>query len=126
MLWDRCGGRCEVSGRSIEFETFDAHHRRPKGMGGTRRENRDNVECLLALHPDVHNLSPDSVHLFPGWSRPRGYLVSKHTDDPGQVPVWWRGCAWVLLTPDGSYQFLPRQLWGKPLPVKHMNGRVYR
>lgn len=24
-LWERCGGRCEVSGRLLDYDTFDMH-----------------------------------------------------------------------------------------------------
>ncbi len=107
QLWRRCGGRCEVSGVPLDFETFDAHHRRPKGMGGTDRPDRDDIENLLALDPAVHNGGPNSVHQNPRWSRPRGYLVSKHVEHPGMVPVLIGGRNWMLLGHDGQRYPLP-------------------
>lgn len=107
QLWARSGGRCEVSGRPLDFETFDAHHRRPKGMGGTTRANRDAIECLLALDPIVHNGGPQSVHGDPLWARARGYLVRKNVDYPEQVPVLIHGHYWMLLGRDGQRYPLP-------------------
>lgn len=107
LLFERAGGNCEITGVPLDFDTFDAHHRRPKGMGGTSRENRDAIECLLALDPVIHNGAPHSVHQDPAWSRPRGYLVRKHVEDPGQVPVLLLERYWVLLGGDGQYYPLP-------------------
>ncbi len=107
LLWERCKGRCEITGVPLQYDTFDAHHRRPKGMGGTTRGNRDNIECLLALDPIIHNGAPHSVHQDPQWSRPLGYLVSTYVDDPGQVPVALLERYWVLLGTDGLYHPLP-------------------
>lgn len=84
-------------------------------MGGTRRSDVHDLDNLLALAPFVHNLSPDSVHGNPAWSRPRGYLLRKDTANPGMVPVWLLGCRWVLLGKDGQYYRLPGE--NPPPPV---------
>lgn len=102
-LWMRSGGRCEVSGIPLDPLSWDAHHRRNKGMGGTYRENTDTLPNLLVTHPLVHNLRPDSVHGNPAWSAPLGYLLSKNIERPELVPVKLHGRAWVLLTADGGY-----------------------
>jgi hypothetical protein len=89
QLWARCGGRCEVSGTPLDFETFDAHRRRNKGMGGTSRLDTDLLSNLLALDPTVHNGGPGSVHADRAdVSGPRGWLVSKLSTEPlDRVPV---------------------------------------
>lgn len=76
-LWTRCQGRCEVSGRPLDRETFDAHHRRNKGMGGTYRPDTDTLPNLLALDPQVHNGGPGSVHADRPRSEEYGWLVPK-------------------------------------------------
>jgi hypothetical protein len=114
QVWRRCGGLCEVSGRPLDYYTFDMHHRRNKGMGGTSRPDRDDIENLLALEPEVHNGGPQSVHGNPLWSKPRGYLISKNADWPGGYPVWLHQLRWVLLGADGAYWPLPNPL---PPPV---------
>lgn len=106
-LWSRSGGRCEVSGRPLDFDTFDAHHRRPKGMGGTYRPDTDTVPNLLALHPEVHNGGPGSVHADRGRSELAGWLLPKDTATPRIFPVWHWTRVWVLLTESGGYVMLP-------------------
>lgn len=103
-LWRRCGGLCEVSGRPLDYDTFDMHHRRNKGMGGTRRPDVDELWNLLALDPQVHNGGPGSVHGRREWSHLRGYLVPKATAEHelAQWPVIVRG-RWVILGLTGYY-----------------------
>lgn len=118
QLWERSGGFCEVSGRPLDQESFDAHHRRLKGMGGTYRPLTDSLCNLLALDPEVHNGAPWSVHQNPRWSRPRGYLLSAHVDDDAMAatPVLYRGREWVVLLDDSTETGLleprsQRHLW---------------
>jgi hypothetical protein len=107
-LWERCGGLCEVSGLALDPDTFDAHHRRNKGMGGTSRDDRDAIYNLLALDPQVHNGGVNSVHGRRQWSEDRGYLVPKTLDYPGSWPVLLRGRWLVLLGSNGRYCPVPR------------------
>src|SRR4051812_16008653 len=77
-LWERSAGYCEVSGLRLDPDTFDAHHRRNKGMGGTTRLDRDSLQNLLAVDPAVHNAAAAgarSIHASKTWSQPRGYLL---------------------------------------------------
>jgi hypothetical protein len=112
-LWERCRGRCEVSGQPLDFDTFDMHHRRNKGMGGTSREDVDELWNLLALDPAVHNGGPDSVHGRREWSEDRGYLVPKGVDEVVLWPVLLGGLLperfqrWVLLGGEGGYWAVP-------------------
>lgn len=103
-LWARSGGFCEISGWPLDFETFDAHHRRPKQMGGTYRELTDSPANLLALLPLVHNGHPKSVHGAPEWSRPRGYLLGGRFSDEAVLatPVLYRGHTWMILQDGGE------------------------
>lgn len=108
-LWERCGGLCEVSGRALDFDTFDMHHRRNKGMGGTSRADVHELWNLLALDPAVHNGGPHSIHGRRRWSQERGYLVPKHTRNVelAMWPVWLHGRGWVLLSQITGYLPLP-------------------
>jgi hypothetical protein len=103
-LWKRSGGFCEVSGRPLHFETFDRHHRRPRGMGGTSQPMTDSLPNLIALDPEVHNGAPWSVHQKPSWSRPRGYLLPKSFSDEQmlEAPMLYHGKIWVVLGQDGD------------------------
>lgn len=102
-LWTRCDGMCEVTGWPLDPDTFDAHHRRPKGMGGTSRPDKDCLTNLLAVTSLIHNGGPSSIHGAPGWSRPRGYLVRKNVRWAASVPVFLLGRRWVLLGDRGGY-----------------------
>lgn len=110
QLWTRCDGFCEVSGVPLDPDTFDAHHRRPKGMGGTRRADRDWLSNLLATDPVIHNGGPQSVHGRRDWSEPRGYLLPQNTQWASSVPVLIRGRFWFMLGDDvteGGYYPAP-------------------
>lgn len=103
QLWNRCDGLDEITGQPLDFDTFDAHHRRPKGMGGTRRMDRDWLTNLLALDPRTHNGGPLSVHGRPDWSRERGYLIAKDVWMAGAVPFLHHGTGWLWLDRTGGY-----------------------
>lgn len=108
QLWERSRGRCEVSGIVLDRDTFDAHHRRNKGMGGTSRPDVDDLDNLLALDPVIHNGGPQSVHGRRPWAQERGYLISKlASQPPGAWPIWLHGRRWVLLDKAGGYVPLP-------------------
>lgn len=102
--FEREGGMCFVSGRPLDPERFELHHRMPGGMGG--REGRDVLSNLIALRPEVHNLgggSSRSVHGSPAWSRPRGWLLSSSdTVSPASRPLLHWSAGWVFLEDDGS------------------------
>lgn len=108
-LWERSRGVCEVSGLPLDPDTFDAHHRRNKGMGGTSRPDTDSLSNLLALDPNVHNGGPQSVHGRRTWSEERGYLLPKDTDRAISWPVLIHGRRWVFLLSDGQYRDIPQR-----------------
>jgi hypothetical protein len=106
LLWTRCAGLCEVSGRRLDFDTFDLHHRRNKGMGGTSRLDTDTPPNLLALDPQVHNGGNGSVHAGRRRSEEYGWLIPKLSAEPlHMVPALLRtpaGWRWFLLAEDGQ------------------------
>lgn len=107
LLWMRSGGYCEVTGVPLDPETFDAHHRRPKGMGGTDRPDTDLPSNLLALDPDAHNSGRTSVHGRRGWSEEHGYLLPQSTPLAIAWPVKLASGRHVYLLNDGSYRDVP-------------------
>lgn len=108
QLWERCDGRCEVSGQPLDRDTFDAHHRRNKGMGGTSRADVDDLDNLLALDPVIHNGGPQSVHGRRRWAEEHGFLIPKlSATPPGMWPVRIGGHRLVLLDKSGGYRPLP-------------------
>lgn len=105
-----------MSGRPLDFDTFDVHHRRNKGMGGTSRPGVDDLWNLLALDPEVHNGGKWSVHGRREWSEINGYLIPKHySDDEAMVvPIHWHGIFWVLLGNAPRYFTMPSPLLNRP------------
>lgn len=109
--WERQRGLCAVTGRLLDWDRDDLHHRQPGGMGGTSR-NRDRLSNVVAVLAEAHNMgSPGlvvdgvagrSIHTDPRWSRWFGLLVSPSVDDPGSVPVRIVGVGWVFLGDDGQ------------------------
>lgn len=50
IVWTRAGGRCEVCGSSLAgMLGFSVHHRRARGMGGTRRSETNTPSNLLVV-----------------------------------------------------------------------------
>jgi hypothetical protein len=101
----RSNGYCEVSGVPLDFDTFDAHHRRNKQMGGTYRLDTDTLANLIAVDPIVHNGHRNSVHQAAGWSRPRGYLLHGNSV-PSEEPILYKGRTWLVLHADGTHEVL--------------------
>ena len=98
-LRERCDLRCERC--AIPFfgtNAGDPHHRRPRGMGGSKDNGTNRLANLVALcrrcHDDIE--SNRARALVEGWLVPQG-------KDPAKVPVWSRlHGGWVLLSDDGS------------------------
>lgn len=103
QAYEREHGRCLVTGHplgEVDGNGWELHHRVPGGMGGTPWD-RDTIDNVIAVLPQVHNLHPRSIHMAPGWSGPRGYLLPPRVRDPWAYPVLtWRG--WAFLRPDGT------------------------
>ena len=103
LVYARAAYRCEKCRRALTG-TFGVslHHRRSKGMGGSRRPDVDSPPNLVALcgsgttgcHAEVHSQRLDV-------GEPGGFIVPQHTD-PATVPVLIGG-KWLLLTDDGTY-----------------------
>ena len=98
---DRADGKCEVCGKYDPGCNF--HHRRAKGMGGTRNPRIHDAQNLIfacglgntsGCHGDIHG--------NPAYSKAMGWIVSRFSPyEPEQVPVrLWDGMFW--LNPDGT------------------------
>lgn len=86
--------RCELCGTPILVAQF--HHRRPRGMGGSRRVETGDASNCLVLHPACHaQVESDRKRALDN-----GWLVSQWKE-PSDVPVKrWDGL--FLLSADGS------------------------
>ncbi|HEY2101520.1 MAG TPA: hypothetical protein VGH72_33990 [Pseudonocardia sp.] len=105
QLWERCSGRCEVTGIPLG-DNWAVHHRRKKGMGGTSLPDVHALYNLMAVTHAAHNLGTMSIHLNPEWSKRLGYLIPAW-DDPQLRPLVLLGRRNVWLTADGHYTSEP-------------------
>jgi 5-methylcytosine-specific restriction protein A len=96
-LLARCRGRCELCAGEM-LGRWEANHRRPRGMGGTRRSGTHALTNLTALHPHCHKWLTE----HPAEGRGLGQFVRQH-QDPAEMPLRLFGGTWVLLTPEGRY-----------------------
>ncbi|WP_432678037.1 hypothetical protein ACRAJ3_25160 [Rhodococcus pyridinivorans] len=84
---DECTGRAE-----------QMHHRRARGMGGSRKQDTNSPANLLHICLPCHN----AIESFRSLARAQGFLVSQHCAEPvSHVAVWRRG-ELVLLTDFGG------------------------
>lgn len=94
ILMARCQGRCEKCGAPAVVKQF--HHRRPRGMGGSRRDDTGSFSNALVLHASCHRwieMNRDEAYKL-------GFLLRQH-QNPSDTPVkLWDG--WHYLTSDGS------------------------
>lgn len=94
LVRTRSKNRCEICGIQTEYGQF--HHRNPRRMGGTSREEVGGPDNALYLHFTCH----DRVERNRAGSYFTGYLVAAN-DDPSLIPVrLWDG--WFLLNRDGT------------------------
>lgn len=96
IVLDRDEYRCVRCGGPIGFlGDYSIHHRRPRGMGGTKRPESNLPANLLTLcgsgttgcHGWVESHRIDAINA--------GFIVGQ-TIDPEAIPVeTWRGPAWL-------------------------------
>ena len=91
----RSEGYCEVMAAGCEnldvgfgHSTIEIHHRRPRGMGGTKRPETNYASNGLAVCRRCH-MKCESMR---NWARENGFVLLQG-DNPADVPVFWR-CNW--------------------------------
>lgn len=104
MVLARSSGRCEVvAGWWCLGEAQQIHHRRPRGMGGTRRDSSNRPSALLHLcspcHAWIESNRTEALRL--------GYLVSQSWE-PADVSVFRDG-QWVFFDNEGGVHALPEE-----------------
>lgn len=104
IMWQRCGWACEVQWPNVcqtrDELTFalQAHHRRPRGMGGTKRRASRLAGNGLMTCPWCHNFLETGER---GQARKLGFIVPQNAD-PCKVKVFYRHERNVLLDNDGN------------------------
>ena len=108
----RAAGLCELCGRP-ETEAMQAHHRRPRGMGGSKDPVTGSAANGLWLHYECHRIVEENrEHAIA-----TGYLVWQH-QDPTQVAVFLPNRpAPVFLCLDGDLRSLPPRPKGQDVGV---------
>lgn len=85
LILARSSGSCEILTQDCVHLLSEIHHRRPRGMGGSRRTGTDSAANGLAVCRACHN----RIESKRTWARLNGFLVIQG-EDPADVPVWWR------------------------------------
>lgn len=95
--------RCEKCGDWLQG-AMSIHHRRPRGMGGTKRTETNFTSNLMALcgtgttgcHGWIENNRQEAYE--------KGWLVSQR-DEPTQVPVKSFLYGWIYLDDEGGFVY---------------------
>jgi len=95
LIVDRDNGWCRRCGRTGE----QIHHRKPRGMGGTRDSDINSPANLVLLCSGCHSW----IELNREWAYKLGWLVHR-TADPADIPVQ-TGHWSVRLLPDGGIEY---------------------
>lgn len=105
-LFQRAERRCEVCRDQLRLAGWNAHHRKPRGMGGSLAPDRHSLSNLLAVCGTGTSGCHGQIEAHRAWAYSMGLLV-RRTDDPAVVPVRLyvsaRGWGWWYLTVDGRY-----------------------
>lgn len=107
MVMDRAGQHCERCGKVISGE-YSIHHRKPRGMGGTKDPAINSAANLVLLCGSATSASGchQSVERFRQAASATGFLVLR-TADPATVPIKLHS-GWVLLGHDGKVKEIDR------------------
>jgi 5-methylcytosine-specific restriction enzyme A len=89
----RAAGMCEKCGTARATEI---HHRRPRGMGGSKVDDTNTASNALFLCARCHGIIEDQRR----YAIDQGWLVKQH-HHPADIPVLYRG-AWVFLDDLGN------------------------
>jgi len=98
LIRDRADGVCEIQaacqGRAAP--AWDAHHRLPRGMGGTKRPHVNLAANALCICRDCHRLveSQREMALANGW-------LLRQQQTPAEIPALYRH-RWSLLDNAGN------------------------
>lgn len=98
LVTARSQNYCECMSTGCTLIAEHIHHRRPKGLGGTRRPESQWASNALHVCLRCHL----KIHAMPTWSRTHGFLV-RQADDPATVPLYWRFSQTLLLNDTGSF-----------------------
>lgn len=101
-VFARASNSCERCGKAITG-AYSIHHRKPRGMGGTKDPAANSPSNLVLLCGSA--TTPDGCHTsvekFRQAAINTGWIVTR-TADPAKVPIKFPTGRWYLLNEDGS------------------------
>jgi len=103
VIRERAKGRCELCGTPVGMDA-QIHHRKPRGMGGTK----DSASRLACNGLFVHFRCHEKIERNREVALANGWLVRQSGDSQDQPVRLHYG--WVLLNADGSVEFLASAL----------------
>lgn len=106
---ERAGFSCEICDHMVGDRRgvdFSIHHRRPRGMGGTRWPGANSPSNLMLLCGSGTTGCHSVVESHRSGAVAAGWLVLSRTD-PATVAVLVKRERWVYLTADGDYSDVP-------------------
>lgn len=102
-------GRCVITGEYLvdpdtlePLTQYSIHHRRPRGMGGSKDPVTDSPENLLLVSGTGTTGSHGWIESHRSHALDEGYIVPRW-QDPAIVPVKHRLYGWAWPTPDGVW-----------------------
>ena len=106
VIRTRAQDKCELCG--TRCTDGQIHHRKPRGMGGTKNQASRSISNGLYVHFRCHHM----IEMNRAKALENGWLI-RQSGDPELEPVRLHS-GWVVLNPDGSvspsqkYQSLPQ------------------
>lgn len=95
----RASGHCERCGVSVVDRPASIHHRRPRGMGGSKSHEWETPECGVVLCGTGTTGCHGYVESHRTEAAEQGWLVPRRDPrHPRDVPVFADG-VWYLVTP---------------------------
>lgn len=89
LVYQRARGVCEQCGNTQPAMQY--HHRRPRGMGGSKAADTNGAANCVLVCDKCHRFIESYRHEFMA----KGWLVPQR-QSPAETPLWRHG-AWVLL-----------------------------
>ncbi len=107
IIRERSGGVCELC-RSRPATNM--HHRRPRGMGGTKQKIHTPAWILDTCGSGIHGCH-GLIESYRNIAYTNGWLLRAH-QHPATTPAWLFRSMFVILTDKGTYE-----PWGEKWPT---------
>ena len=98
--------RCGTTVHGVRGKAWSIHHRRPRGMGGSKAPETNSPANLIILCGTGTTGCHGWVESHRNDAYDQGFLVP-HSHDPATVPVHHVLYGWVRLTSQGTFTLCP-------------------